>query len=271
MPRLSCSSPVSISVTGMPALAKRHRDAAAHRAGADDGDPLDRRAAWCPPARRRSWRPRARRRTRSAAPWTGRWRPACKKPSRSFFSPSSNGKIDRRADRVSRRERRLQAARLLGHGGDRIGEDRAVGLGRRKLGVVVAQLAQRTVLREHLARESFTARSRPFDDLLDQAVLQGFGRADRLAADDHLHRLLGPDRRGSRCVPPAPGNRPSLTSGRPSRASVVATRIVADERQLEAAAERGAVDRGDDRLRRIARSLRSLRGGSAAAAACRIR
>ena len=34
----------------------------------------------------------------------------------------------------------------------------------------------------------------------------------------------GPTARGSRCVPPAPGSRPSFTSGRPSRASLVATR-----------------------------------------------
>src|SRR5258708_3975775 len=34
----------------------------------------------------------------------------------------------------------------------------------------------------------------------------------------------GPTARGRRCVPPAPGNRPSFTSGRPSLASLVATR-----------------------------------------------
>jgi len=41
MPRLSCSSPVSISVTGDTGIGERHRDAAAHGAGADDGDALD--------------------------------------------------------------------------------------------------------------------------------------------------------------------------------------------------------------------------------------
>ena len=56
--------------------------------------------------------------------------------------------------------------------------------------------------------------------------------------------------RAMRWVPPAPGNRPILTSGRPSAGLVVVggNALVAGEAELEAAAERGAVDRGDERL-----------------------
>ena len=61
----------------------------------------------------------------------------------------------------------------------------------------------------------------------------------------------GPTARGSRCVPPAPGSRPSFTSGRPSLASLVATRKWQAERHFQSAAERGAVDCGDHRLRAV--------------------
>ena len=56
--------------------------------------------------------------------------------------------------------------------------------------------------------------------------------------------------RAMRCVPPAPGNRPILISGRPSARLAVfgGDAVMAGERQLEAAAERGAVDRRDPRL-----------------------
>ena len=53
-----------------------------------------------------------------------------------------------------------------------------------------------------------------------------------------------------RVTPPAPGSRPRVTSGRPNcdfgLSSAIA--VVAGERDLQAAAERGAVERGDDRL-----------------------
>ena len=56
--------------------------------------------------------------------------------------------------------------------------------------------------------------------------------------------------RPTRCVPPAPGNRPILTSGSPTRVLLVVggDALMAGEAELEAAAERGAVDRRDPRL-----------------------
>ncbi len=58
-----------------------------------------------------------------------------------------------------------------------------------------------------------------------------------------------PIKRGRRCVPPAPGMRPSLISGKPTFARGVADAVVACERELETAAERAAVDCGDVRFR----------------------
>ena len=60
---------------------------------------------------------------------------------------------------------------------------------------------------------------------------------------------LGPMRRLSRWVPPAPGMIPSSTSGCPSWASSCGEPDVGRQRQLAPAAERVAGDRGDHRLR----------------------
>src|SRR5581483_4697996 len=46
--------------------------------------------------------------------------------------------VDGIAHGVGGRERRVQTARLLGYGRDRVGEDPAVGLGRGKLGIIIA-------------------------------------------------------------------------------------------------------------------------------------
>ena len=59
-----------------------------------------------------------------------------------------------------------------------------------------------------------------------------------------------PTARGRRCVPPAPGRRPSFTSGSATCAPGAGDPVVAGQRQLEAAAHGHAVDGGDDRLRR---------------------
>ena len=65
-----------------------------------------------------------------------------------------------------------------------------------------------------------------------------------------ISALTMPSMRVTRTTPPAPGSRPSCTSGKPSSDLRVVDDdpVVAGERDLQAAAERGAVDRGDDRL-----------------------
>ena len=59
-----------------------------------------------------------------------------------------------------------------------------------------------------------------------------------------------PTRRGSRCVPPAPGNRPRFTSGRPHLADGYCDSIVACHGNFEPAAQGCAMNCSDDRLGR---------------------
>ena len=159
--------------------------------------------------------------------------------------------VDRGADGVGRGERRFQAARLLGQRGDRIGEDRDIGLGGGELAVVVAQLAQRALLGQHLAGKGFAAGGRTFDDLLDQAVLERFRGADRIAADDHLDRELRTDRARQALRAAGARQQAELHFGQAEPGFLDRHAKVACQRDLEAAAERGAVNGGNDRLRRI--------------------
>ena len=59
-----------------------------------------------------------------------------------------------------------------------------------------------------------------------------------------------PNIRTVRVTPPPPGSRPSVTSGKPTTSAldVGGDAVVARQRDLQAAAERRAVDGGDDRL-----------------------
>ena len=168
-----------------------------------------------------------------------------------LFQPLVERQVDGGADRIGRGKRRFQPARLLGQGCDRIGEDRAVGFCRRQLAVVVAQLSQRALLRQHLAGERLAAGGRAFDDFLDQAVLQRLRCADRIAADDHLDRKLGTDR-ARQALRAAGARQQAEFYFRQAKPGVLGRDPeVAGERDLETAAERGAMNGGNDRFRRV--------------------
>ncbi len=205
-------------------IGKRHRDTAAHGAGADNGDARDR-------ARLGTFR-NARDLGRLALGEEGvalRLGLVAGDQLEEAFALLAQAlverQVDRIADRVGGRERRLQPARLLGDGGDRIGEDRAIGLG----GRAASESSSRsrcngrpsaTTLRANstppAAGPSMISATRPLR--CASAALIGSPPTIILTASS------GPTARGSRWVPPAPGSRPSLTSGRPSFASLVATR-----------------------------------------------
>ena len=72
----------------------------------------------------------------------------------------------------------------------------------------------------------------------------GMWRPEMMASSAYL----APVRRGRRCVPPAPGSRPRWTSGRPTRVLASDDAIVRAQRRLQAAAQRRAVQGGDDDL-----------------------
>ncbi len=188
-----------------------------------------------------------------------------------LLQPLVERQVDGGADRVGRRKRRFQPARLLGHGGNRIGEDRAVGLGGHELAVVVAQFAQRALFGQHLAGKRLAAGGRTFDDFLDQAVLQRLGGPDRIAADDHLDRKLRTDRARQTLRAAGARQQAELHFGQAEPGFLGRDAEVTGQRDLEPAAERGAVNRGHDRLRRCSPSRPALRAGPAASAACRIR
>ena len=70
-----------------------------------------------------------------------------------------------------------------------------------------------------------------------------------LPGQHHLHRGRTPTSRTVRTVPPKPGWMPSCTSGQPERQPLIAhgDAVAARQCQLQPAAEREAVDRGDGR------------------------
>jgi len=151
------------------------------------------------------------------------WSPAIRlrKPSRSFFSPSVEASSDRSAGSAGG-ERRLSPRAFLVRAADASLGEMAIGFAA-AVAVVVAQLAQRPLLVPPPCGQTFATGGRPLDDLFDQAVLERLRSRRSDAADDHLDRELV--RRARQALRAAgAGNRPSFTSGRPSLASLVATR-----------------------------------------------
>ena len=228
-------------------IGERHRDAAAHGAGADDGDPLD-IARLGPVGNAGDLGGLALGEEGVALRLRLIARYQLEEAFALLLQPFVERQVDGGADRVGRGERRLQPARSLGQRRDRVGEDRAVGLGGGELAVVVAQLAQRALLRQHLAGKGLAAGGRTFDDFLDQAVLQRLRCADRIAADDHLDREFRTDHARQTLRAAGARQQAELHLGQAEPCVFGRDAEMAGQRDLETAAERGAVDRGDDRL-----------------------
>jgi hypothetical protein len=87
-------------------------------------------------------------------------------------------------------------------------------------------------------------------DLVDQADLERLVGPDRIAAHDHRERLRHADHAGQALRPARAGQDAELDLGQAEARGLRAHPIVAGERHLEAAAERGAVDRRHHRLGR---------------------
>ena len=79
-------------------------------------------------------------------------------------------------------------------------------------------------------------------------ALAGLNRVPWLST--FMNAFWMPNIRTVRVTPPPPGSRPSVTSGKPTTSAldVGGDAVVTRQRDLEAAAERGAVDGGDDGL-----------------------
>src|SRR5206468_7143569 len=89
------------------------------------------------------------------------------------------------------------------------------------------------------------------DQPVDEPALEPFPRTDRVAGGAHLERF--PDARDARQAlgPARARQKPKLDLGRAELRAWVGDPIMAAERDFEPAAERGAVDRRDHRLRTI--------------------
>src|SRR2546427_3594160 len=127
---------------------------------------------------------------------------------------------------------------------------RAARLG--ELVLEVADLLERLPLAHDLLGEGDARRREvPLHDRVDQAGREGRVRADRLPAHDHLERRLDPDHARETLGATRTGKEPQLDLWKPAARRLHADSVMAGERDLEAAAERSAVDGGDDRLRAL--------------------
>ena len=258
-PRSSCGSsrrpgrapPASsrASVTGNAGVQEVHRDAAAHRAGADDRDALDRRASACRPATSAILRGRA----------LGEERVAQRARFRRLHELARTARARAAALRRTacsprpRPRRRTSAApgRPFATAATDVARELEEGLGVRIVDLrcrarASAARFSATTLR---ANASAPLEQVAVDDLVEQRACRAARRPAPAAPDTiMLSAVSTPTTRGRRCVPPAPGSRPSFTSGSAICASRRRDAVVAAERELEAAAHADAADRRDHRL-----------------------
>ena len=84
-------------------------------------------------------------------------------------------------------------------------------------------------------------------DAVDRAIFERRLGVDHLGGDDHLQRLLGADQAGKALRAAGAGDDPEIDFREADARAGVGDAIVAGERDLVAAAERGAEQRGHDR------------------------
>ena len=166
--------------------------------------------------------------------------------------PFVEGQLDRRLDGLDAGLRRVEAAHpprvLLA----KVVEEGRVAARRGHLVVAVADADEGPPLGHRAPGERDGALGEvALHDLVRQAVRQGVAGADGIAAHDHLERLLRPYDAGQALGAAGAGTEPELHLREPESGGLDGDPEVAGKRGLEAPAERGAVDRGHHRLRRV--------------------
>ena len=160
--------------------------------------------------------------------------------------------LQRLLDALGAGERRDQAAVALVGGSRSLGEDLRIGLGGGELGVVVAHALQRAFLGQHLLGESHAGIRRiALEQVVDEADLHALVALDRIAGDDHLHGLGRPDHARQPLGAAGARQQAELHLGQAEVGVLGRDAEMAAQRGLETAAERIAVDRRDDRPRRV--------------------
>ena len=218
--------------------------------GADDGRARDRRASACLSGRRESWRPRARRKTGAAAPSTRSRRRNRRTARARAREPASKSIVDARFDGVDGRKRRARSARRLAERGAR-GLARRPGRRRDRRSCPAARASCGVSPRGG-------ARLREGDRAVAEvAVDDARRRCRRLCA-----RAAAPACRRCTSRAPAPAPHKPRQSLRAAGAGNDAEQhfrladlrigdgdaVMARHRELEAAAERVAMNGGDERL-----------------------
>ena len=226
-----------------------HRNAAAHGSGTDDGDLLDR-------ARFRALRhvehlgglalgeEQVALRLRLIAGHELHERIAL------ALQAFLERQLERQLHRLDAGVRRLEPARPRGQLGGRLVERRRIGLDVGQLVVAIADanrfLAFGTDLfRQHNGR----LRQVSGGDLVDRAELQGFLSGNRISADDDLQGLDRADEARQALRAAGTGKDAELHLRKSDPRAGRRDAMMTAERDLEAASEHGAVQRGDDRLR----------------------
>ena len=121
----------------------------------------------------------------------------------------------------------------------------------------VADARQRALRRDALGEGDGARQQVALDDLVDEPERLGLHGAHGVAAHDHLERLGHADEARQALRPAGSRQDAELDLGEPALRAAHGDAVVAAERELEAAAERRAVQGGDDRLRAARRSARS--------------
>ena len=270
MPRLSASSLVLDDRHRNAGIGEVHRDAAAHRAGADHRRALDlARGDVLADARHLGGLALGKEdmalRLRLVADHELHEQVAL------FLLRLVDRRIERHADRFDRGGRRVQAARLLGVLRDDLVEFRRIGADLFELVVAILHALERALRRQHAARKLDRAGNQiALDDLVHQPGRKRVLRRDRIARQDHRQRLLDADQ--ARQALRAAGARDETELDFGQARAACPPRRRGNGNPSSARARRRAACRELPRWSASSprRAPRSRRSGSATAAACRI-
>ena len=222
-----------------------HRDAAAHGAGTDDADPIDRPRADVGAEAGDARGLALGEEDMAHRPRLGRNAAGIEQLRLERFAGGERNRRCRLDAANDRLRRRVGGAGALGLG---TGGSEEAGRQARGLDAAVATAPRTGVSLDQRPRESESECERgSFVDAIDQAGLEGLLRRNRLAAQHHLEREDDRDEARQALRAERTGQHADQHLGQAELRLRRADAVVASERELEPAAECGAVQCGDDR------------------------